>query len=99
VVQLSVAASALHRFYRLRIESSPAPDLLRVNSIQAMPGNQVLLDFSVPANQSCTVLFKPSLSAAAWTAVNHFDSAPTNRVLQLLTPATGASGFYRLRSP
>jgi hypothetical protein len=99
VIQLTVAVSAPHRFYRLRIESSPAPELLRLNFIQAMPGEQVLLNFSAPANQSCTVLFKPSLSAAAWSAVTQFESAPTNRVLQLLTPATGASGFYRLRSP
>jgi hypothetical protein len=99
LVQYTVAASGAKRFYRLRLVSGPAPGGLRFNFIQSLPGRQVLLNFSAPANQSCTLVFAPSLPAVSWNTVTNYPAAPTNRVIQLVTPAPGASGFYRLRSP
>ena len=98
VVQLAVSATASTRFYRLRTDSGSEPGALRLNFIQVVPGNQVALAFSVPANRSCEVLFTPNL-AGTWTAVTNYAAAATNRVLRLITPSPGTSGFYRLRSP
>jgi hypothetical protein len=99
VIQIPLTADVSQRFYRLRLESGPAPGELNLNSIQLMPGNQVLLDVSAPAYQSCTLLFAPSLSGVAWSTVTNYPAAPTNQVIQLTVPRSGPSGFYRLRSP
>jgi hypothetical protein len=79
--------------------SGPATATLHLDSIQPLPGPQVQLRLSAPANQSCTVLFKPVLTDGPWIALTNYPAAPTNRVIQLVTPAPGGSGFYRLRTP
>jgi len=68
-----------------------------LTSIQPLPGNQVALDFTVPANQPVVLEFKATLSSGAWTTLTNYSAAPAQRSLRLVTPATGASGFYRLR--
>jgi hypothetical protein len=99
LVQLSVSNSGAKRFYRLRTESGVVPVALRINSVQSMPGNQVMLNFNAPANQSCTLLFTPNLGGVAWSMVTNYPAVSNNRVIQLSVPASGATGFYRLRSP
>jgi hypothetical protein len=71
----------------------------RLTSIQSTPGKQVILTITVPAGQPVVVEFKVTLSAGAWTTLASYSAAPTNRSIQLVTPAAGASGFYRLRLP
>jgi hypothetical protein len=73
--------------------------VLRLDSIQMAPGQEVQLTFTVPAYLSCTVLFNPGFAAGTWTPLTNYPAAPVNRVLQFATPASGESGFYRLRSP
>jgi len=87
------------RFYRLRLQAGPSPGVLRFNSIERTAGNEVRLTFTAPANQSCTVLFTPALSGSPWGTVTNYPAAPTNRVVQIESPATGTSGFFRLRTP
>lgn len=99
VVQLAVAASGTKRFYRLRTESGVIPVALRFNSVESMPGGQVRLNFNAPANQSCTLLHTPNLGGVAWSTVTNYPAVSNNRVIELLVPASGARGFYRLRSP
>jgi hypothetical protein len=99
VVQFSVAASGSKRFYRLRTETGVVPVALRFNSVQSMPGGQVLLNFNAPANQSCTLLFTSNLGGIAWSTVTNYPAVSSNRVIQLPVPASGARGFFRLRSP
>jgi hypothetical protein len=99
VVQLAVAAGGSKRFYRLRTETGVVPASLRFSSIESRPGGQVLLNFNAPANQSCTLLFTPNLGGVAWASVTNYPAAAENRMIQLSLPASGARGFYRLRSP
>jgi hypothetical protein len=99
LIQLPVATGGLQRFYRLRLGSAPPPVVLRFNSVQSMPGNQVALSFNVPANQNCILQFAPNLPGASWTTINTYSSVGTNRVIQVVTPASGERGFYQLRSP
>jgi hypothetical protein len=87
------------RFYRLRLLAGPAMSLPELHLIQSLSAGQLMLEFSIPAELSCTVLFAPSLSSAAWTPLTNYPAATTNRPMQLLTPANGTSGFYHLRSP
>jgi len=98
-VQHQVSASLPRRFYRLRIQSGPSPAVLRLNGVERLVGEQVRLTFTVPANQSCTVLFTSALSGSPWGTVRNYPAVATDRVIQLETPAPGASGFFRLRSP
>ena len=98
-MQYAVAANGTKRFYRLRTESGVVPVTLRINSVQSLPGGQVMLNFNAPANQSCTLLFTPNLGGAAWSTVTNYPAASDNRMIQLPVPASGAKGFYRLRSP
>ena len=98
-IQHPVSASLPMRFYRLRIQSGPSPAVLRLNGLERLVGEQVRLTFTVPANQSCTVLFTSALSGSPWGTVRNYPAVATDRVIQLETPAPGASGFFRLRSP
>jgi len=98
VIQLVVPASAPSGFYRLRTPWRLSQQAgLRIDSIRSVPGNEVVLAFETPANQSCTVEFTAQLSAGAWTTVTNYPAAPTNRLIELTAPASGSSGFYRLR--
>jgi len=99
LVQLAVTASGAKRFYRLRTDSGVTPVALRINSVQSIPGGQVLLNFNAPANQSCTLLYTPNLGGVAWSTVTNYPAVSDNRVIQLPVPASSARGFYRLRSP
>ena len=87
------------RLYRLRTPMLGQPALLRVNSIEARPGNQVMLTFNIPANQPCTVLHTAQLHSGAESVVTNYPAAPTDRMMSITTSAPGSSGFYRLRSP
>jgi hypothetical protein len=71
---------------------------MRVSSIEALTGQQVKLTFTAPANQSCTILYTPRLGEP-WTSVTNYPSLPSARVIQLVTPASQPSGFYRLQLP
>src|SRR6185503_12468473 len=77
-VSLSVSSSGAKRFYRLRTETGVVPVALRINSVQSMPGNQVLLNFNAPANQSCTLLFTPNLGGTAWGTVTNYPAVSNN---------------------
>jgi hypothetical protein len=99
LIQFPVPTGTQQRFYRLRLGAAPPPVVLRLDSIQSMPGNQVALNFNVPANQSCVLQFAPNLPSASWTTITSYSSVSTNRILQVVTPSSGARGFYRLRSP
>ncbi len=99
VVQQAVAATTARRFYRLRTESVTPPAALRFNSIQPAAAGQVLLNFTIPAGQSGTILFTPNLGNDPWTTLTNYPSATDARTLQLTTPRPGTRGFYRLRAP
>jgi hypothetical protein len=77
---------------------SVTESLMHISNIEPLPGHQVTLAFEARANQNCTVLFTPSLGNA-WVSVTNYPAVPTNRVILFVTPASGLSGFYRLRSP
>jgi hypothetical protein len=64
-----------------------------------MPGSQIVIGFDAPANQGCTVQFATNLFTGPWTTVTNYPAVGTNRVIQLIAPAPGGSGFFRLRSP
>jgi hypothetical protein len=99
LVYYPVPATPPRRFYRLRVQSGASQGALQFNSVECLAGNQVRLTFTAPANQSCTVLFTPTLPGSFSSAVTNYPAAPTNRVIQIEIPTTGASGFFRLRSP
>jgi len=71
---------------------------MQIVSVQALPANRVALGLNALANQSCTLLFAPTLGAP-WTTVTNYPAVPTNRVIQVSLPQAGPSGFYRLQSP
>jgi len=97
VAQMTVSATGQKRFYRLALGVGSG-GTASINSISKMGGGQMSLIFQAPANQSWTVLFTPNLGTA-WAAVTNFPSAPTNRTIQAIVAAPGASGFYRVSSP
>ncbi|HEY2951408.1 MAG TPA: lamin tail domain-containing protein, partial [Verrucomicrobiae bacterium] len=99
-IQLTVPVSTPKRFYRLRTpwRFGPAGGL-QITSIQPLPGNQVALSLNAPANLNCTVLYTTDIAAGQWTLVTSYSAVPTNRVIQLMAPASNSSGFFRLRSP
>jgi hypothetical protein len=99
LIQFPVPTGTQQQFYRLRLGSAPPPVVLRFDSVQSMPGNQVALNFNVPANQGCVLQFAPILPSASWTTLTTYSPVATNRVVQVVTPSAGARGFYRLRSP
>ncbi len=99
MIQVTVPMTGPMRLYRLRTPMLGQPAVLRVNSIEALPGNQVRLTFNIPANQPCTVLHTAPLRGGAESVVTNHAAAPTDRVMSITTSATGSSGFYHLRSP
>jgi hypothetical protein len=98
LVEVAVPRTGPARYFRLRTPSQVV-QLLRFNSIQPLAGSQIVLTFNTSANQACTVERAANLSAISWTVVTNFPAAPTNRVVQVVTPSSGPGGFYRLRSP
>lgn len=68
-------------------------------TIQSVPGNGIMLTFTVPAHQSCTLLFSETLSGSDWSAIATYPVQPTERVEQRVAPTPTASGFYRLHTP
>ena len=87
------------RFYRLRLQASPSPALLQLQSLERAADGQFRLTFTVPANQGCTVEFNVQLSPGSWMSITNIPAAPSTRRLEVTTPASGSCGFYRLRSP
>jgi hypothetical protein len=69
LIQHSAPVSSPMRFYRLRLQAGPSPAVLRLNSVQRMPGEQIRLTFTVPAYRSCTVLFAPTLSSSPLSGI------------------------------
>jgi hypothetical protein len=60
-------------------------------------GNLVL-QFAVSSNKTFKVEYTDALGAA-WQVLQNISAAPTNRIIQLTVPGTGAARFYRLRTP
>ncbi len=98
LVQVTVQNAAGLRFYRLRLGQAPAA-ALSLDVIQPLPGGPVVLEIGVSANQACTLLYSPSVKNGSWQTVTNYPATPTNTVYQVVPPANGGSGFYRLRSP
>jgi hypothetical protein len=74
--------------------------VLRFDSIALAPdGTNLVLRFTAAANQTYTVEFTDALGAGVWQGLFDIDAAPTNRVIQLLVPASGPMRFYRIRTP
>jgi hypothetical protein len=100
LIQIDVSLAAPSSFFRLRTPwrfAEPPP--LRFESFQAAPGNQVRLLFVAQPNRATTVEYRPNLTAGNWVALTNYPALPNARSLELLVPAPGAGGFYRLRSP
>jgi hypothetical protein len=94
-----LASGAGGRFFRLRTPWRFAPSsLLRLTSVQVVPGPATRLEFSVTANQACTVEFSAGLNPPQWSALTNLPAGPA-RTWQLNFPGAGASGFFRLRTP
>jgi hypothetical protein len=99
-IQLTVPVSSAKRYYRLRTPwRFGSSGGLQINSIQPLPGQEVALSLNAPSNQICTLLFTTNIAAGPWTPVTSYSAVPSNRVIQVVAPAPGASGFFRLRSP
>ena len=96
--QFLTGSGTISDHFTLRKRAVVPPGLLRIAALPAMPGDQVTLTFDASAGQNYTLLFAPTL-VGPWTTATNFSTASTNRVIQLLVPHAGASGFYRLRSP
>jgi hypothetical protein len=101
VVEISVPMTGSERCFRLRTPWRFAENAeLRIESIELLPGNQVRLSFTALANQPCAVEFRATLnSGGAWSGLTNYPAAPDARRIELVAPAPGAGGFYRLRSP
>jgi hypothetical protein len=102
LIRLLVPITERARFYRLRTPwlRDVTPTGLRIQSIQAAPQNgAVLLRVEVAAGLSCVVEQSRWLASGPWSTVTNYPAAPTLRVIEVVTPAGGGSGFYRLRSP
>ncbi len=98
VIQIPVPTTGTRRFYRLALNTGTAGNGLTMNFIAPLVGGQMLINFSAPANQSCSVVFATALGGA-WNSVTNYAAVPTNRTIQVALPAPGVKGFYRLRSP
>jgi hypothetical protein len=99
VIQLTVPANGPARFYRLRTSLTGGQGALRINSIQLRPGDQVALALSIPANRTCIVESAGTVTSSGWTTVADYPAGTSDRVVELVVPASGGNRFYRLRSP
>jgi hypothetical protein len=99
-VQATIPATGTAQFFRLRTPWRFASTAgLSITAIGSVAGNQMTLLLNIPANQASAVEYKPALGAGLWTGVTNYPAMPDARVVPLIVPATGGSGFYRLRSP
>ncbi|HTD87831.1 MAG TPA: lamin tail domain-containing protein [Candidatus Binatia bacterium] len=84
---------------RSSVGASGSGAALMLTSIETLPDNRVLLTLTIPAGQSCTILFSTKLSGYDWSEIGNYPPLPMARTVQLIAPAPPTSGFYRLRSP
>jgi hypothetical protein len=100
LVEVVLPLSGPMRLYRVRTPGRLAQQgALRIHSIEPMAGTgQFRLTCTLPANQACTVETIAELSTGPWRALTNYLAAPSNRVVQVMAPAAGAKGFFRLRA-
>jgi hypothetical protein len=87
--------------YYAGTDPTNAASVLKVLSVlpPATGATNVPVTFLAVSNHTYTVEFKTALDAAPWSPLQTIPAAATNRLLQLQMPATGNSGFLRLRTP
>ena len=70
--------------------------------LDGTPGgsSNAVLNFMAVSNKTYSVQFSDSLASGIWSALQHINTAPTNRVLEVMdtSPGSGAR-FYRLVTP
>lgn len=73
---------------------------LRVQ-VAAGASGTVVISFAAVSNKTYSVVYGPSLPAGAWgTVLTNVAAAPTNRVVEVTDPTSGAEErFYRLATP
>ncbi len=99
LIEVTVPAASPGRFYRLRSPgNSAATNLISFEPIQ-LNGNELILHFTVPANQALGLEFNPTVGPSGWTTLTNYWPVTTNRGVQFPMPMDRQSGFYRLRSP
>lgn len=99
LIEVTVPAGSPGRFYRLRSPGgTAATNVISFEPIQ-LNGNEVILHFTVPANQALAVEFNPTVGPSGWTTLTNYWPVTTNRGVQFPMPMDRQSGFYRLRSP
>jgi hypothetical protein len=77
---------------------APASNL--VASIARLPdGTNALLSFPAAANASYSIEFVYIFDGSPWQTAQNIPSAPSNRTIQVVLPASRSSQFYRLRAP
>jgi hypothetical protein len=72
---------------------------LRLNIAIAPDGTNVLLSFTAVCNFTYTVESNAAFDGAPWQALQDISAEPTNRLIQVMLPATETTQFYRLRTP
>jgi len=89
-----------NRFFRLRTPQVTAQASLqfRIDSIEALGGNNLRLTFFAASNTNFTVQYKNELPDAVWLDLSNVGPAPTNRTVTVSTSMTGGKRFFRLRA-
>jgi hypothetical protein len=73
--------------------------VLKILSVSPPAGASAPITFLAVSNHAYTVEFKAALDTNAWSVLQTYPAAPTNRLIQVPVPASGRSGFLRLRTP
>jgi hypothetical protein len=82
--------------YSMGTDPRDAASGIAITSISsAVPGVSVKLVFTAAPNRAYAIQFTASLGAS-WQTVQTVAAAPNARVVELILPATGSRGFYRL---
>ena len=73
---------------------------LRIESIRFLPAGGSKLEFSAVLNKTYAVEFRNGSTSGGWSLLEAIPAVNTNHVVELIDPATPASGrFYRLVTP
>jgi hypothetical protein len=90
-------APVLTIHYSLPVTSPPpAPPTI---SQVAVLGNEFYFSFGAESNRPYAVEFRAALDSGNWAALTNFPPQPTPTNLDVTDPLTGASRFYRIRTP
>lgn len=76
-----------------------AANVLRIESVQRLPDNTIVLTFTAASNRTYSVLYQNLLTVAPWLKLLDIPAAPQNRPTSITNAPGGAARFYRLVTP